>query len=218
MNKKTGILFVAVGAVLLLAALLFWIFCENEDNAAGESAAAILAGLREQMDDPDTDGPQSADGESSAAVSDGTETHGVHEIPLVTAPKVITVEGYDCIGYIDMPTVGITLPVLADWDDERLDTAPCRHFGSAEDDDLVIAGHNFKRHFGYLSDLERGDRVSFFDVYGTEHAYTVTGVAHIMDDDVTAVQNSGHDLVLYTCTFVGDVRVAVFCDRGNESQ
>ena len=32
-------------------------------------------------------------------------------------------------------------------------------------------------------------------------------------DDVNAVQNSGYDLVLYTCTSGGATRVVAFCDR-----
>jgi len=32
---------------------------------------------------------------------------------------------------------------------------------------------------------------------------------------VEAVEHSGHDLVLYTCTYGGKTRIVVFCDRSN---
>ena len=36
-------------------------------------------------------------------------------------------------------------------------------------------------------------------------------------DEVEAVQNSGYDLVLYTCTYGGKTRVTVFCNRQEDA-
>lgn len=43
--------------------------------------------------------------------------------------------------------------------------------------------------------------------------YTVSAVKTLSPTSVDEVQNSGYDLVLYTCTYGGATRVAVFCDR-----
>ena len=69
-----------------------------------------------------------------------------------------TINGYDYIGVLEIPALNLTLPIMADWDYDRLKIAPCRQFGSVETNDLVIAGHNYKTHFGYLDQLQVGTR------------------------------------------------------------
>ena len=48
---------------------------------------------------------------------------------------------------------------------------------------------------------------------GTVNAYAVAEVRTLLPTEVEAVQNSGYDLVLYTCTLSGKERTAVFCNR-----
>ena len=71
---------------------------------------------------------------------------------------------------------------------------------------------------GLLSELEPGDAVRFTDMDGEETDYEVVKTAILQPTDVEAVQNSGHDLVLYTCTYGGKTRVTVFCDRTEEQE
>ena len=56
-----------------------------------------------------------------------------------------------------------------------------------------------------------------FQNLGFENLYEVTGWDTLNPIEVDAVQNSGHDLVLYTCTYEGKTRVTVFCDRKKET-
>ena len=55
--------------------------------------------------------------------------------------------------------------------------------------------------------------MSFTDMEGIENLYEVIRVETLKPTEVDAVQNSDHDLVLYTCTYGGKTRVTVFCDR-----
>ncbi len=93
--------------------------------------------------------------------------------------------------------------------------APCRQFGSSRTDDLVIAAHNYESHFGKIGTLALGDEVRFTDMDGIENHYTVSAIEVHDPTDVEAVEHSGHDLVLYTCTYGGKTRIVVFCDRSN---
>ena len=77
--------------------------------------------------------------------------------PYTTGP-VTMVGDYEYIGVLDLPALNLSLPIMSDWDYERLKMAPCRQFGSAATDDLVIAGHNYINHFGSLGMLKAGDR------------------------------------------------------------
>ena len=121
--------------------------------------------------------------------------------------------GYEYLGILEIPAIERKLPVMADWDYDRLTYAPCRHFGAVETDDLVIAGHNYNKHFGYLGKLTVGCAVYFTDMEGNCTEYSVVSKQKMDPDDVDPVQNSGHDLVLYTCTLGGASRITVFCDR-----
>ena len=48
---------------------------------------------------------------------------------------------------------------------------------------------------------------------GIVNTYAVSKCVTLQPTEVDAVQNSGYDLVLYTCTLGGRTRVTVFCDR-----
>lgn len=185
-KSKAGIAFIIIGAVLILSALLLFTYNRIQDAAAGREAEAALEELQGRI------------GEK------GSREDGM---------TIAEVDGYEYIGYLDIPAIKRTLPVLSQWDDVRLSLGPCRQFGSAETDDLVIAAHNFKKHFGLISKLGPGDDVYFTDMDGNENSYEVVKTEILQPTDVDAVQNSGHDLVLYTCTYGGKTRVTVFCDR-----
>jgi len=228
MRKKAGILLVILGAVLLVAALLSVIYNEKRDERAGEDAKELLDELQvliaERKNetyaaDHDSDdlpkpeiGAERFDSESSTDAPEADNTP-IQNILQKSDPDPINVNGHDCMGYIRIPSLSVMLPIMSECNDEKLDITPCRHFGTLYGNDLVIAGHNFKRHFGYITRLKGGESVTFTDTDGDVHYYTVTAVKRVNSTDVEAVQDSGHDLALYTCTFIGDIRSAVFCDR-----
>ena len=128
---------------------------------------------------------------------------------------VFEINGNSYIGYISIPALSIELPVLSEWDGDydKLNIAPCRHFGSTLTDDLVIAGHNYTSHFAYLSDLQDGHTVVFTDINGNSITYVIEKFEVVDPDKVDYIKNSGYDLVLYTCTYSGSTRFTVFANR-----
>lgn len=117
------------------------------------------------------------------------------------------INGY--IGYLSIPSLNLELPVMSEWDYDRLKSAPCRQFGSVENDDLVIAGHNYRSHFGSLSQLCTGDLVQFTEMNGKTIHYSVETINVITPDSTEEVQDSVWDLILYTCTYNGLNRIMV---------
>ncbi len=197
MTKKIGTLIIVVGLMCLAAALVFFFHNQSESNKASESADAVLTVLTAQIEEEKLD------------VSD--ENNSDEE--LNDTMPTFNIDGYDYIGYLEIPKIGIKLPVMSDWDYDRLKIAPCRNFGSVNNNDLVIAGHNYTVHFGKLDNLTEGDAVVFTDVNGKVYSYAVQKLDTVSAEDVDAVQNSGYDLVLYTCTLSGKERTSVFCNR-----
>lgn len=197
MTKKIGTLIIVVGLMCLAAASVFFFHNQSESNKAGESANAVLTVLTAQIEE-----------EKKAVSNENNSDEELND----TMPTV-NIDGYDYIGFVEIPKIGIKLPVMSDWDYDRLKIAPCRNFGSVNTNDLVIAGHNYTVHFGKLDNLTEGDAVIFIDVKGKVYSYAVQKLDTVSAEDVDAVQNSGYDLVLYTCTLSGKERTSVFCNR-----
>ena len=205
MPRKIGIAVIAVGAVLILSALFLLLYNRCEDARAGRQAESVLASVEAAIV------PRSAE-TSASSTPDETETVPT-EPPLDPEMPTAVVNGYAYVGYLELPTLELKLPVMSKWDYTRLQIAPCRQFGSSRTDDLVIAAHNYQNHFGRLKELSVGDTVIFTDMEGIVSTYRIGKIETLNPTEVDAVQNSGHDLVLYTCTKGGKTRVTVFCDR-----
>ena len=205
MPKKTGIAIIAVGAVLILSALLLLLYNRYEDAHAGQEAESLLASVEAAISAQEMAAPNKP--ESTEAPSP----------PLDPEMPVVTLGGYEYVGYVEIPTLGLKLPVMAEWDYTRLQIAPCRQFGSSRTDNLVIAAHNYDTHFGKLKELSKGDTVIFTDMEGIVSTYCIEKLETLSPDAVDTVLNSGYDLVLYTCTKGGRTRVIVFCDRAAET-
>ena len=202
MRNRAGIVFIALGAVLILSALLLLLYNRHEADLAGKEAEILLSDVEAAI------GGQT----SSGGPTDPTEETEA-EPTLPPELPIVHLNGYDYVGYVEIPALELKLPVMATWDYDLLQVAPCRQFGSSRTDDLVIAAHNYVTHFGYLKKLIPGDPVIFTDMDGIVNTYAVEKTETLDPTSVDAVKNSGCDLVLYTCTIGGKTRVCVFCNR-----
>ena len=199
-KASPGVLCVLLGVVLLLAALGLYGYNRWEDAQAGAEAQTVVQDLQEKV----VEQTQSA---ASAPAIDYSSLDP--ELP------VVELDGYEYVGTVSIPAIGIDLPVMSEWSYPRLKIAPCRQFGSSRTDDLVIAAHNYESHFGKLSSLTAGDSVIFTDMDGIVNGYVVNKVEVLAPHSVEEVEHSGYALVLYTCTYGGKTRVTVFCDRAS---
>lgn len=189
------------GALLIVAALALFLHNQQEDKQAKASVEGILPKLVQSIEDK----KDSSDDEGSVLPD-----------PYDPAMTVVEIDGYGYIGYVTLPSVGIELPVMDQWDDDRLDIAPCRYSGSVKTDDMVIAAHNFRWHFGALSSVKIGDTVLFTDMDGIVYKYTVTALDVLSATAVEDMTSGDYDLTLFTCTYGGQSRITVRCGRYTE--
>ena len=204
MRKSIGILCIVLGVVCLLSAVGFVLYNRQEEHAAAVASDDLLENIQILIDnnsDSDAEKPQKQ------------EPVATDDTPVAIIPEMatVTVDGYDCIGILKIPVLELELPILADWSYAKLKKAPCHYYGTYYEPDFVIAGHNYKTHFGKLSQLQEGDLVIFTDTTGAEYYYAVVLLETMPKEATLAMITSGFDLSLYTCTPGGANRVTVRC-------
>ena len=200
MRKGIGMGCIALGLACLLIALGFVVY-NNYDAKRGEKASqALLQSVQTTM----TKAPEQPSEETLP--QEATE-------PQVRQMQTVAVGKHDSGGSLSIPVLELELPVLTDWNYEKLKSAPCHYFGSCYEADFVIAAHNYPSHFGRLKQLQPGDLVLFTDVEGTVHCYEVVLRETLAATATEEMITSGFDLSLYTCTPGGNSRVTVRCNR-----
>ena len=135
-----------------------------------------------------------------------------------TPMPVEMIDGYEYIGVLEIPSEGLSLPVMNEWDYTRLK----RFTGTYYSDDLVICAHNYMRHLGPLLQIGIGEDIYFTSVDGLTIHYIVTNRETVeptaVEQMIENTSNSGTslldwDLTLFTCNLGGQTRCAVRCSR-----
>lgn len=186
------------GVLMLLAALTLFVLNQREDAEAGSAADGALEQLQALLPND----PVPSEPSFPILPSD--------EIPEMTVTEI---DGYGYIGYLSIPSLALELPVMSEWDYARLKIAPCRYYGGVYTDDLVIAAHNYKKHFGLLYTLKAGDLVLFTGMDGNTTVHEVAVIETLAPTEVLEMVESEYALSLYTCTYGGQNRVTVRCHR-----
>ena len=217
MRHKIGIICITLGTVLLLGALSLLLYNQREAAKAETAINAVLPKLMEQIH---KNLPEPTDATVETTVLEVTVPELLPEAPVVTQPvpkemDAVELEGHSYIGYVSIPSLQLTLPVMADWSYPKLKIAPCRYCGSVYTQDLVLMAHNYEKHFGGLSRLRGGEVVTFTDVYGVTTEYTVILVDILNPTDVETMTSGAYELTLFTCTYGGKTRVTVRCQQNS---
>lgn len=213
MQNKLGLGLVLAGALLIGGALALYGANRAEDEKAGAAAVETAAVLQQEIEKAQTQHMETAVLEQPEDISPEPSMDAPAEDAETQSAPVAMVGSYEYLGVLSLPGLGLELPVMADWDYDRLKLAPCRQFGSVETDDLVIAGHNYIGHFANLGMMKAGDSVTFTTMDGAVNTYVVAKTDIIDPEDTEKVSESGYALTLYTCTYGRQSRVTVYCER-----
>lgn len=197
MKANRGTILMTIGLLLLAAALFLAGYNIWDEHRAEGSAQQVLDQLVSETPQPEPLAPE-----------EPTPEYILH--PEMDMPTV-EVDGNRYIGRVTIPALGLELPVMSQWSYPNLKIAPCRYQGSAYTGDLIIAGHNYRTHFGPLKNLGVGDTVLFTDADGNQFRYTVAQVENLAKTAVEEMASGDWDLTLFTCTLGGQTRVTVRC-------
>lgn len=195
-----GKILTGVGLLLIAAALLLTVYNIRESDRAGAESEEMVV----RMESLTAALPERLETEKKELVPEYKKN------PEMEMPTV-EVNGQECVGMIEIPALGLKLPVISEWSDAKLKKAPCRYSGSVYLKNMIIAGHNYRTHFSGIKRLNPGDSVVFTDADGNVFSYEVAEIETVGGYDIEKMEAGDWDLTLFTCTNKGKARAAVRC-------
>ena len=204
MRNKIAKTMIITGVVSVLAALSLFIYNRIASSNAAKFAEDAVSQLQSPAVREHVLTPGNDDDPDHPSENGSTDNAGM---------EYVIVNEYEFIGYLSIPSLRLNLPVISEWSYDNLNLSPCRYSGSPATDDFVIAAHNYSSHFGFISSLNIGDTVSFTDVRHKQIDYRVELIDTLSPTDVKDMTASEYDLTLFTCTYSGEARVTVRCNR-----
>ena len=213
--KNKGKFLIITGLLLIAAAFFLTVYNLYDEVRARRSAMEIMACL--ETDDSAAI-PTEPSAQLDAAEEGQVATMEEAEIPdYLLNPDmempVETINGLDCIGILRITALELELPVISEWSYPNLKTAPCRYTGSAYQDDLIIAAHNYNSYFGNLKNLREGDTATLTDMDGNVFAYEMAELEILQPTDIEGMDSGEWDMTLFTCTISGSSRVTARFER-----
>lgn len=202
MRRRIGNAFLILGLLLIAAALALFVYNRIDGARAAKASDAILVKLDDEI--PPVHDPMDV-------------------ITDETAMPDVAVDGERYIGVLELPTLGIRLPVAESWSYAQLRESPCRYSGSWLTGDLVICAHNYPQHFSPIKWIVPGEQVVLTTADGTILHYFVstretvapTAISEMIDNDANSDSAADWDLTLFTCNTGGKTRCAVRCVLAN---
>ena len=189
MRQKIGRVCMVLGALLILAAAALLAYNKWDASRADKASQEVLGELEQTL---------------NAAIEEKAKSDTVALQPELDPTQEMTVtelNGWDYIGYLSIPSIGLELPVMSQWSYAGLKIAP-----------------GYAKHFSPIKWLTEGAQVYFTDMDGMRWTYEVSYVENLQPTQIEEMtekteESDEWDLTLFTCTTGGSARCAVRCVR-----
>ena len=211
--KNKGKFLIITGLLLIAAALFLTVYNLYDEVRARRSVMEIMACIEADIPaNPSTEPLEIPEEANTTASLEEVEVPDYLLNPDMEMPTEY-INGIDYIGILRIPALELELPVISEWSYPRLKIAPCRYTGSAYQDDLIIAAHNYNSHFGNLKNLREGDTATLTDMDGNVFTYEMAELEILQPTDIEGMDSGEWDLTLFTCTIGGSSRVTARFER-----
>ena len=187
-NRTFGRVCATLGAVLLVAAAILSLWWQWDIRASEERMQSYVQTIRTLIPEP----------RSALAQARGDN-----------AMAVLSLDGTDFIGLLELPRYGAALAIGADWG--AASRHPCRFGGSVYDGTMQIGGTTQKGQFDFYREISAGDIVCFTDMEGNRYSYTVTDIRYEKHADQTALQRKEASLTLFIKNIYAFEYIVIFC-------
>lgn len=119
------------------------------------------------------------------------EPHAVQEMP------VYQIDGRDFSALIDVPLLGVTLPIYSTWDAGKITSFPCRFSGSVYDGSLIVGGSDQDGQFSFLEQISPGCLITITDMTGVEFSYVVERIERSRSAQADVLMDDASDLTVF---------------------
>ena len=188
-NHIAGRVCVLVGVCLLFIAALVLSLWQWRIHTSAQKTEECVRVMRNLMPEP-----------QSAALEERRDN---------TMP-ILSLEGTDYVGILEIPRYGSALPVCAKWGE--VTKYPCRLDGSIYDRTIQLGGTSQKGQYDFYRELSAGDAVYFTDMEGNRYSYTVTDIRYEKHADQTALRREEAALTLFIKNIHAFEYIVVFCN------
>ena len=180
---------ILVGAFLLIGAIVVLALWRWNISNSEKQAQYYVSTLRELIPEP-----------QNAALEQRRDN----------AMSVLSVDGTDFVGIIEIPRYESELPVCADWG--KTSKYPCRFGGSIYDGTMQIGATTQKAQYDFYRELSVGDTVIYTDMEGNRYTFTVASLCYEKHVDQSALRQKEVPLTLFVKNIYSFEYLIVFCD------
>lgn len=124
--------------------------------------------------------------------------------------SVLSVDGTDFVGILEIPGYDSVLPVGADWGNSS--KYPCRFGGSIYDGTMQIGATTQKGQYDFHRDLSVGDTVVYTDAEGNRYTFVISSMRSEKHANQAALQQEDAPLKLFIKNIYSFEYLVIFCD------
>ncbi len=124
--------------------------------------------------------------------------------------SVLSVDGIDFVGLLELPRYESVLPVCADWG--KTSRYPCHFTGSIYDGTMQLGATTQKGQYDFYRELSVGDTIHYTDVEGNRYTFTITSLCSEKHADQAALQRKEAALTVFIKNIYSFEYLVAFCD------
>ena len=188
--RRSSKLFIAAGLLLIFASAALLLTSQMGARRALVDNAQIVETLHQLL--PPT-------------------TPGIMESRSDLSMPVLEISDEDYAALVDIPALGVTLPVANTWDKHQVSRHPCRFYGSAYDGTLIIGGADQPGQFANFKQLSLDDKVTVTDMTGAIFTYAVSEIEWRTSASAEVLMDSDTELTLFVRNAYGTDYILLRC-------
>lgn len=188
--RKISKLLLFLGGLLILSSLGLLLFTQMQANRAQTENAQLVETLHTILPPP---------------------TKGVMESYSDNSMPALEIDGTDYSALVDIPALGLTLPVADSWNKHKVTLHPCRFYGSVYDGSLIIGGADQPGQFAGFKQLSLDAEVTITDMTGAVFTYAITEIEWRTSADAEVLFDSDAHLTLFVRNAYGTDYILLRC-------